>query len=500
MELLRKDWKQRRASGVLLHITSLPSPYGIGTLGRAAYDFVDFLEAAGQTYWQVLPLGPTGYGDSPYQSFSAYAGNPYWIDLDILIQEGLLLQEEVDRVDFGEDPERVDYEKIFRGRFPLLLKAYERRDKKNEEDFVGFKERNAYWLKDYCLYSAIKEKQGGLPWTKWDEEYRFRNKKALTRFAKKYKKELDFVAYQQYLFFSQWQALKRYAEKKDIYLIGDIPIYVAMDSADAWANSRIFELDEKKRPIHVGGCPPDDFSNTGQLWGNPLYRWDVLKEEEYGWWVERMAWNLKLFHVIRIDHFRGFESYWRIPAEDDTAVGGHWKKGPAMDLFRQLERKLGALPVIAEDLGYMTQEVYDFRKESGFPGMKILQFAFPPDASSDYLPHRYDANCVVYTGTHDNDTLEGWRMSAPVEHIRFAREYFGMESMEHFHRNLIRGALASVAFLCVFQMQDFLRLDNKARMNRPGTVGDNWVWRMKGDEPYESIAEVLKEYCRIYGR
>ncbi len=495
-----KNLKTNRGSGILLHISSLPSPYGIGSLGEEAYRFVNFLKEAGQKFWQILPLGPTGYGDSPYQSFSAYAGNPYFIDLDFLVKEELLTQEEIETADFGTDPTRVDYEKLYRGRSRLLEKAYIRFKEKDQEKFLAFQKRNAIWLEDYCLYMLIKEKQKHRSWAYWPEEFRRREGKTLGKWRLKYAKRMEFFAFVQYKFYQQWQDLKNYANEQGISFIGDIPIYVAQDSADAWANPEIFQFDQELNPEFGGGCPPDDFSNDGQLWGNPVYNWEVLEKEGYTWWIRRINWNFKLFDVLRIDHFRGFESFWKVPYGDATAAGGHWEKGPAMKLFQAVKKELGDLPIIAEDLGYMTREVYEFREATRFPGMKILQFAFSPSADSDYLPHNYTDNCVVYTGTHDNDTIAGWKMNAPAEEIYFATRYMGIREEEGLNWGLIRGALRSVAKLAVFQMQDLLGLDNDARMNNPGTLGGNWCWRMKEGDASEEIAQKLRELCRIYGR
>ena len=397
-----------RKCGVLMPVSSIPSRFGIGGFSKEAYAFVDFLAEAGQSLWQILPLGPTGYGDSPYQSFSTFAGNPYYIDLEALIQEGLLLEKECEEVDYGTNPNYVDYEKIYFSRFALLRKAFERADIQNNAEFQAFVEKEKSWLKDYAMYMAIKDSLGGIAWIEWDEDIRLRKPKAMKAYEEKLADDIAFYCYQQYLFFTQWHALKKYANKKGVEIVGDIPIYVAFDGADAWANPELFQLDEENIPVAVAGCPPDAFSATGQLWGNPLYKWDYHKQTGYEWWVRRMAHCFDLYDVVRIDHFRGFDEYWAIPYGDETAEFGRWEKGPGYSLFEVLKKTLGNRPVIAEDLGFLTPSVIKLVKKTGYPGMKILQFAFDPREESDYLPHNYTSNSVVYTGTHDNDGLRHW--------------------------------------------------------------------------------------------
>jgi len=413
----------KRGSGILLHITSLPSPYGIGAFGKEAYEFVDFLKEAGQSYWQILPLGMTSFGDSPYQSFSAYAGNPYFIDLNILIEAGCLKEDELIDIDFGDDEDEVDYEKVFLNRMPILRSAYRRAIKEKRDEIVAFKEENIDWIDDYSLYMTAKTDHDLKSWQEWDEDIKLRKPEAIKYYRNNFEDEINFWVYLQYEFFKQWNSLKKYANDNGIEIIGDIPIYVAEDSADVWANSNLFLLDEELRPTKVAGCPPDAFSETGQLWGNPIYDWDAMEESEFDWWIKRIEANYRLYDIIRIDHFRGFESYWQVPYGDKTAIDGEWIKGPGMKLFNAIKNKLGDISVIAEDLGFLTDEVLKFREESGFPGMKVLQFAFDTREESDYLPHNYDKNCVVYTGTHDNDTADGWFGNANEDDVELSIKY-----------------------------------------------------------------------------
>lgn len=489
-----------RNSGILMHITSLPSSYGIGTFGKDAYDFVDFLEKAGQKYWQILPLGPTSFGDSPYMSFSSLAGNPYFIDLDLLVEEGLLEKKDFDNLDFGDDKEKVDYEKIFKNKMPILKKAYKNSIAMNNSEIEQFKEENKHWLENYSLYMAIKQKFNLKSWLKWDKDIKLRKEKALKKYREILKDDIEYWNFIQYLFFKQWMNLKDYANKKGIKIIGDIPIYVAKDSADAWANSEIFLLDCENSPINVSGCPPDAFSSTGQLWGNPLYRWDLLEERGFDWWIKRIRGNIKLYDVIRIDHFRGFESYWSIPYEDKTAENGEWIKGPGMKLFNAIKKELGDVNFIAEDLGFLTEDTIKLVKDSGYPGMKVLQFAFDVREESDYLPHNYDENCVVYTGTHDNTTVNGWFEEVSEEEKKFAIDYLKLTEEEGYNWGFIRGAWSSVGRIAIAQMQDFLGLGKKARMNIPSTLGGNWQWRVKKEDLTDELANKIKHITKLYGR
>ncbi|WP_330583622.1 4-alpha-glucanotransferase [Geosporobacter ferrireducens] len=492
--------KMKRSSGILMHITSLPSPYGIGTLGKDAYEFVDFLERAGQKYWQLLPLGPTSFGDSPYQSFSSFAGNPYLIDLDLLVQEGLLRKADFQNTDFGSDREKVDFEKIYLQKLPILRKAYENSKKELADEIMSFLEDHRDWVEDYALYMAVKKHFGMKPWKDWNEDIKQREENALEAYRRLLADEIGYWFFLQYLFFKQWTALKTYANRKKIRIIGDIPIYVAEDSADAWANSELFHLDEYKNPIYIAGCPPDSFSEIGQLWGNPIYRWDLLEQRGYDWWIKRIEGNLKLYDVIRIDHFRGFESYWEIPYDSKTAATGRWVKGPGMKLFNAITAQLGAVDIIAEDLGFLTEEVLQFRTDSGYPGMKVLQFAFDTREESDYLPHNYDKNCVVYTGTHDNDTVIGWVRTANEKDVAYAADYFHLTEEEGYHWGFIRGAWSSVGRLAIAPLQDFLGLGSTHRMNIPSTIGGNWQWRVKKDYISEKLAEKICQLTRLYGR
>ncbi len=489
-----------RTSGILLPVSSIPSAYGIGSFSKEAYEFVDFLERAGQSYWQILPLGPTGYGDSPYQSFSTFAGNPYYIDLEELIEEGLLTKEQCEARDFGANEAYVDYEKIYKSRFVVLKEAFDNSRIEENEDFQAFAKENAFWLSDYSLYMAVKDSYKGKSWSEWDEDIRLRRPEAIERYRNQLKEEILFYEFQQYLFDTQWRKLKKYANDRGVKIIGDIPIYVALDSADTWANPELFQLDENRRPTGVAGCPPDAFSATGQLWGNPLYKWDYHKETEYAWWIQRISYCYKLYDVVRIDHFRGFDEYYNIPFGDTTAEFGRWEKGPGYDLFKVMKKKIGDKPVIAEDLGFLTPTVNQLLKKSGYPRMKVLQFAFDSREESDYLPHNYTANSVVYTGTHDNDTTVGWYQVINRRDRSFAKKYLNIKSSRELEWNFIRAALGSVSDTAVIPMQDYLGLGSEARINVPSTLGTNWKWRMvKGQIP-EGLAEKIYDVCKLYGR
>ena len=489
-----------RKSGILLPVSSIPSKYGIGTFSKQAYDFIDSLEKAGQSYWQILPLGPTGYGDSPYQSFSTFAGNPYYIDLETLIEEGYLTKDDCEKCDFGDDDEYIDYEKIYLSRFKVLKIAFQNSNVVNEADFQNYVRDNRYWLDDYALYMAVKNSFDGKSWSEWDEDIKLRKPAAMEYYREKYAEEVMFYQFQQYLFAKQWSALKEYANQKRIQIIGDIPIYVAFDSADTWANPELFQLDDMLTPIAVAGCPPDAFSATGQLWGNPLYRWEYHKETGYAWWMKRIAYCYELYDVVRIDHFRGFDEYYSIPFADETAEFGHWEKGPGYDIFKAIKEKVGNKPVIAEDLGFLTESVIKLVKKTGYPGMKILQFAFDPREESDYLPHNYVANSIVYTGTHDNDTMLGSYNSLSRRDKAFARKYLNIRTNKDVQWEFIRAAMASVSETCVIPMQDYLGLGAEARINIPSTLGINWKWRMLSGQFTDELAQHILDMTKLYGR
>ena len=491
----------KRASGILLPVFSLPSEYGIGCFSKEAYEFVDMLKKAGQSYWQILPLGPTGYGDSPYQSFSTYAGNPYFVDLGTLTEEGLLTENECRGYDFGTSEGCIDYEKVYRSRFKVLEKAFERFNENEEYD--RFVQNNAFWLDDYSLYMAVKDKNGGVSWNEWEEPLKNREEQALEAARRELDREIRFYKFQQYQFDRQWKKLHAYANSQGVKIIGDIPIYVAFDSADTWAAPEMFQFDENNEPTGVAGCPPDAFSATGQLWGNPLYDWEYHKNTGYEWWIRRIEYCLKLYDVVRIDHFRGFDEYYSIPYGETTAVNGSWMPGPGMELFKAVEAELGKPEIIAEDLGFLTPSVLKLLHDSGFPGMKVLQFAFDARESSNYLPHTYPENCVVYTGTHDNDTTRGWYHEVGKEARDFAKEYMCKPRLDEdsLTQDFIAMAMGSVASLCVIPIQDYLGLGSEARINIPSTLGGNWVWRLKkgqfGKEAVSEIARVTKLYGRL---
>lgn len=494
-----------RAGGVLLSITSLPSKYGIGCFSKSAYDFVDWLKGAGQTYWQILPLGPTSYGDSPYQSFSTFAGNPYFISLEALVEEGVLTKAECEAADFGDKPGSVDYEKMYQARYPLLRKAYERSKISENQDYQRFVADNGWWLGDYALFMAVKDWFDGAPWTEWAEDIRLRWPNAMDYYRRELYFDVEFQQYLQYTFYMQWMKLKNYANDRGIRLIGDIPIYVAMDSADTWAHPELFQLDENNVPLAVAGCPPDGFSAIGQLWGNPLYRWDYHRDTGYEWWISRLEYCFRLYDVVRIDHFRGFDEYYSIPYEATTAVDGHWEKGPGMALFARVEEALGRREVIAEDLGYVTDSVRELVRSSGFPGMKVLEFAFDSRDSgcaNDYLPHNYEENCVAYTGTHDNETIRGWFDSISTEEQEMAREYLcdSRTPKKELNWAFISLIMRSSARICIIPMQDYLGYGNECRMNKPSTVGINWKWRLTGEELTEELKKKLYDMARRYGR
>ncbi len=493
----------QRCSGVLLHISSLPSPYGIGAFGKSAYAFVDFLVRAGQRRWQVLPLGPTSYGDSPYQSFSAAAGNPYFIDLDMLIDDGLLSQADAAAPDWGSDPAHVDFGRIYAHRFAVLRKAYEAAaaDEGRMRALDAFIAQNAAWLNDYALFMALKDAHRGAPWTEWETPLRMREPNALDAARIRESDGIRFYSYLQFLFFAQWRLLKAYANEHGVRIIGDLPIYVPLDSADVWAEPAQFQLDAARMPLAVAGVPPDYFSADGQLWGNPLYDWGAMRADGYGWWMRRLDAVSRLYDVVRIDHFRAFSTYWRVPMGEKTARVGEWVRGPGMDFIGAVQARFPAMEIIAEDLGCLSEDVYALVRESGLPGMKVLEFAFSPGEPSEYLPHAYPRGCVCYTGTHDNATITGWFSEASEAEIDTAVRYLGLNEREGYHWGMLRGGMGSVADLFVAQMQDFLGLGASARMNVPGTLGGtNWQWRLLPGQLDDALADRMREYARIYGR
>lgn len=494
---------KKRQSGVLMHISSLPGKYGIGSFGQSAYDFVDFLVRTKQRYWQILPLGTTSYGDSPYQSFSAFAGNTYFIDFDILIEEGLLNEADVKGADFGDDPRKVDYAKIFDARRPIMEKAVARFLEADDlSDYESFVEQNAAWLEVFAEYMAIKEHFDNLAWTEWpDEAIRRRDAASLASYREKLADKLTYHRVSQYLFFKQWLRLKAYANEHHIEIVGDMPIYVAADSADVWAQPHFFKTDAVGKPTCVAGCPPDEFSETGQLWGNPIYDWEAMDKDGYAWWIERLRESFKIYDIVRIDHFRGFESYWEVPAGSETSASGKWVKGPDYKLFAAVKEALGDLNIIAEDLGFMTDEVIELRERTGFPGMKILQFAFNPDDESIDSPHLAPNNSVMYTGTHDNNTVLGWYKDEIDDATRqYMAQYTNRKEYETVPHAMLRTIFASVSFMAIATMQDLLELDSAARMNYPSTIGGNWTWRMTAEELNPIVEGELYSLTKTYRR
>ena len=492
----------KRGSGIIMHIASLPGKYGIGTFGKEAYEFANFLKKSGQIYWQILPLGQTSYGDSPYQSFSAFAGNPYFIDFDVLEKDGLLNKEDYDGINFGDNPEVIDYGILFNEKMNLLRLAYKNCKKNKPDDFETFEKAEASWLDNYALFMAVKTNFNLKSSQGWDDDIRLRKEETLNKYKKELADEISYWKFLQYEFFKQWKNLKDYVNKLGIEIIGDIPIYVAEDSADLWSNPKVFLLDEKTlKPIKIAGCPPDVFSATGQLWGNPIYNWEYLEETGYVWWINRIKQSLKLYDVIRIDHFRGFEAYWSIPYGDKTAEHGEWVKGPEMKLFNAIKEELGDINIIAEDLGLLTEETISFREETGFPGMKVLEFAFSGESKNSYLPHNYEKDTVAYTGTHDNDTVRGWIETTGGEaEVKNAIEYLKLTEEEGYNWGFIRGIWSSVANTSMALMQDFLNLGNEARLNFPSTMGKNWSWRVKDDVFTNELANKIYRLTKIYGR
>ncbi|WP_288835287.1 4-alpha-glucanotransferase [uncultured Catenibacterium sp.] len=483
-----------RKSGVLLSVSSLPSKYGIGCFDEAAYKFVDDLVEAKQTYWQILPLGITGYGDSPYQSFSTFAGNPYFISLDEFVKCGYLKEEDLPEADINSD--YVDYSYLYENRYALLKKAYENSHITDNEDFKAYCKDNAWWLEDYALFMSIKASYDNQSWENWPLELRLRNDAFLTEKRNELSDDINYHKFLQYYVWKQWYALKDYANSKGVEIIGDIPIYVAYDSSDVWGQPELFQLDPEVKPTAVAGVPPDGFSADGQLWGNPLYDWKKHKETGYAWWIQRIAYCKKAYDVVRIDHFRGFDEYFSIPYGDTTARNGHWEKGPGYDLFKTVEESLGKLNVIAEDLGYLTDTVKQMVADCGYPGMKVFEFAFDSrdsSGTSNYLPHNYTENSVVYTGTHDNETMFGWLKNILPEERQMLKDYLHYDDDDTVLVDMsIDCIMASVSDKCIVPMQDYLKLDNTARMNKPNTLGNNWMWRLDKNAFNDSLKERMR--------
>ena len=491
-----------RRNGMLLPIASLPSPYGIGGFSKEAYEFIDLLEETGQKLWQILPLGPTSYGDSPYQSFSTFAGNPYFIDLDTLAEKGWLTKEACEASDYGDNESYIDYGRIYNSRFVLLKQAFLNSDILSDEKFTEFCKANQHWLPDYALYMALKNQNDGKSWIEWEEEIRLRKPEAVECYKRELEEECNFYEFLQYEFHEQWTKVKEYAHEKGIQIVGDVPIYVAFDSADAWANPELFQFDENSTPLAVAGCPPDAFAATGQLWGNPLYRWDYHAQTGYVWWISRLRHCFTLYDVVRVDHFRGFDEYYAIPYGDKTAENGVWKKGPGIDLFHTVKKELGDANIIAEDLGYLTESVMKLVEDTGYPGMKVLQFAFDSREESNYLPHNYPHNCVVYTGTHDNNTVRGWLDDMCEEDNALAEDYMNNADTPKDERpwEFIRLALGSVADLAVIPLQDYLCLGTEARINLPSTLGNNWKWRLVPGQVTDEMLEKMCHLNKLFGR
>lgn len=491
-----------RKAGILLPIFALPSPYGIGTMGHAAYEFINFMVQAGQTCWQLLPVGPTSFGDSPYQSFSSFAGNPYFVDLDLLCEQGLLQPQEYQTLAWCSAETDIDYARLYRLRYSVLRIAVKRLWAQQGDAVETFCHRETDWLADYALFMALKDHFGGAPWMQWPEPLRLREASAVAHFRAEHADAIAFWQGVQYLFFNQWDLLKAYANRCGIEIIGDLPIYTAYDSADVWAQPHQFQLDAQLRPTEVAGCPPDGYSAKGQLWGNPLFDWDAMAKDGYRWWIHRVEAQFRFFDVLRIDHFRGFDGYYAIPAGAADACIGRWRKGPGIAFFRALEAQLGKREIIAEDLGFLTPSVLELVAQTGFPGMKVLEFAFDSRDCTDstYLPHKYPRNCIAYVGTHDNDTALGWLQTARPDDAAMAREYLTLSAEEGEHWGMMRGIWSSVADIAVVQMQDLLGLDGSARMNVPSTVGGNWRWRMPNGSLTTELAEKLHRKMKLYGR
>ncbi len=490
-----------RKSGILMHISSLPSEYGIGKMGKSAYDFVDFLVKAGVKCWQILPLSPTSYGDSPYQSFSVYAGNPYFIDFDTLRQEGLLKKSDYVDLKWQDSDKQVNYSKIYNNCYKVLKAAYKTYRHDLSQRYKDFADENSYWLDDYALFMALKFKNDGKPWYEWDSKLAQRDPKALKKVSEDLNKDIEFFKFIQYKFFSQWTNLKKYANDKGIEIIGDMPIYVSYDSVDVWVSPELFLLDKNKKPLDVAGCPPDEFAITGQLWGNPIYDWEYHKKQNYQWWINRLKFSVSIYDILRIDHFRGFESFYAIPYGNETAENGEWRKGPGAALFKAAEKELGELNIIAEDLGFITEDVRSMLSEVGYPGMKVMQFAFGNGSADENLPHNFtDSNCIAYTGTHDNETLRGWVNSLSADALKHCMVYLGVKKKKDIPKGIVREAWKSVADIAVAQMQDFLNSDPSERMNTPSVLGGNWQFRTRESDFSDKLAKKIMKINKLYNR
>jgi 4-alpha-glucanotransferase len=486
-----------RRSGILCHISSLPSPYGIGTFGKAAYDFVDFLVKSKQSYWQILPLGPTSYGDSPYQTFSAFANNPYFIDLDFLVEENLLNQSDI--ISTVDNPRFVDYQSIYENRFDLLKKAFHRFDLKDQA-YLDFLNKESFWLADFSLFMALKAMHNGQSWLHWDDKIRLRDENTLNHYRELLKEDIEFNQFLQFKAYQQWFNLKKYANELNVEIVGDMPIYVSYDSSDVWANPKMFELDQDRYPIHVAGVPPDNYALDGQLWGNPLYNWELLENNKFDWWIKRVQSSMELFDMIRIDHFIGFVNYFSITYGEKTARNGVWKKGPGKKLFDEIKQQLGDVNIIAEDLGVLTDDVIKLVKDTGFPGMKLLQFAFDSREENDYIPHLYQTNVIAYTGTHDNQTTASWLDELPEKDLKYCLDYINYQGVGSPVDSLIKTTLGCVAKTAIIPIQDYLHLKDEGRMNIPSTLGNNWRWRLFDYEINDELAEKIKGYTELYGR
>lgn len=494
-----------RKAGILLPISALPTKYGIGGFGKEAYNFIDFLKEAKQGYWQILPIGPTGFGDSPYQSFSSFAGNPYYIGLEELVNEGTLTEDECLLVSKGNDARFVDYKRIYDTRLKLLFKAFQRSDIESNGEYIDFVAENIKWIEDYALFMSLKEYYGGQPWNEWDEDIKLRNPKAIESYTEKLFEKIQFWKYVQYKFYSQWHSLKNYANKNGIKIIGDIPIYVAYDSVDVWSKSGLFELDLDKNPINVAGCPPDGFSKKGQLWGNPLYKWDIHQETGFLWWIERLKHCFNIYDALRIDHFRGFDEYFSIEYGKPDATEGKWRKGPGMALFDAVMDKLGEKEIIAEDLGFITNSVKELLDKSGFPGMRVFEFGFDKrdtGAKNAHLPHNYDIESVAYTGTHDNPTIVSWFFEISDEEREEVRSYLCDKYTPDSEINLpiIGAIMRSQSKLCIIPIQDYLGYDSRSRMNKPSTTSGNWSWRLTECDLTQELCSTIQKITRLSGR